>query len=308
MKGILGRKAGMTTVFAEDGRAIPVTVIEVKPNSVLQVKTIEKDGYKSIKLGVEDKKDNKAIKAELGIAKKANTSAKYFIREINGMEGFKLGDKIEGNIFESGILVDVTGTSKGKGFQGAIKRHNQTRGPMGHGSKFHRAPGSSGDIRGTVKKTKKMPGHMGHDQTTMQNLQIVDINLELNVILVRGSIPGPNKSFVIIREAIKGQQERTVPINLINVEKEQIKNDLLEQGKKVSADLNTGMSIDEMKVVIEAATIKHDADHKELQELLIEAKTLKINKADKMKLDALRIEVRKVQNLIAARKAKEGAS
>ncbi len=306
MKGILGRKAGMTTVFAEDGKAIPVTVVEVKPNVVLQVKNIEHDGYNAIKLGVEDKKENKAIKAELGIAKKANTSAKYFIKEIKNMDGFNLGDKIDGTLFEEGSLVDVTGISKGKGFQGAIKRHGQSRGPMGHGSKFHRAPGSSGDIRGTVKKTKKMPGHMGHEQVTMQNLQIVSINTDLNVVLIRGSIPGPNKSFVVIKEAIKGQNPKIEKVNLINVKEEQIKNELLEEGKKVNATLNTEMSIQEMKDVIAEATIKHEADQKEHAELLKEAHELKINKADKMKLDELREEVKKVKDLIASREAKEG--
>jgi large subunit ribosomal protein L3 len=201
MKGILGRKAGMTQVFIDDGKAIPVTVVEVKPNTVLEVKTEEKHGYSSVKLGYEDKKDNKANKAELGIAKKANTSAKYFIKEIRNFEGdYKLGDTIDASIFEAGEYVDVTGISKGKGFQGSIKRHNQTRGPMTHGSKSHRVTGSLGDIRGTVKKTKKMPGHMGHEQVTQQNLVVIAVDLENNVILVKGSIPGAKGSYVILEK------------------------------------------------------------------------------------------------------------
>lgn len=207
MKGILGRKAGMTQVYAESGRAIPVTVVEVKPNVVLEVKSLEKHGYSSVKLGYEDKKDTKANKPELGIGKAANTSAKYFIKEIREMDGYAQGDVITADLFENGTIVDVTGISKGKGFQGAIKRHNQSRGPMTHGSKSHRVTGSLGDIRGTVKKTKKMPGHMGHVQVTMQNLEIVGVDVENNAILVKGSIPGPNKSFVVIKEAIKGQHK-----------------------------------------------------------------------------------------------------
>lgn len=207
MKGILGRKAGMTQVFAESGRAIPVTVVEVKPNVVLEVKEQEKHGYAAVKLGYEDKKDTKANKPELGIAKAANTAAKYFIKEIKNMEGFAQGDVIKADYFEAGTVIDVTGISKGKGFQGAIKRHNQSRGPMTHGSKSHRVNGSSGDIAGPVRKTKKMAGHMGHEQVTMQNLEIVGVDVENNAILIKGSIPGPNKSFVVIKEAIKGQKK-----------------------------------------------------------------------------------------------------
>ncbi len=216
MKGILGRKAGMTTIFAQDGRAVPVTVIEVKPNTVLQVKTAEVDGYTAIKLGVEDKKDHRATRADLGSAKKANTSAKYFMKEIRNMEGFELGQQIAADLFEAGDFVDVTGTSKGKGFQGNIKRHNQHRGPMSHGSKSHRITGSIGDIAGHVIKGKKMPGHMGHTQVTMQNLEVVAIDLENNVILIKGSIPGPNKSFVVIKNAVKSDKADSA-MELINV-------------------------------------------------------------------------------------------
>ena len=301
MKGILGRKAGMTTVFANDGRAIPVTVIEVKPNVVLQVKTTEVDGYDSIKLGVEDKKEQRATKAELGQAKAANTSAKYFIKEIKNVEGeHTLGQVISADLFEAGEYVDVTGTSKGKGFQGSIKRHNQSRGPMGHGSKSHRVTGSLGDIRGTVKKTKKMPGHMGHEQVTMQNLEIVAIDTDSNVILIKGSIPGPNKAFVIVKSAVKMDKASTT-IELVDVKIEGIKNELLEEAKKVGADINSSMTIEEMKTIISEATVKHEEELKEHKELLKKAKALEISKADKMKLDELREAVQKAEEVEASR-------
>ncbi len=303
MKGILGRKAGMTTVFANDGRAVPVTVVEVKPNVVLQVKTIEVDGYNAIKLGVEDKKEQRATKADLGQAKAANTSAKYFIKEIKDAEGeYSLGQSIAADLFEAGDYVDVTGISKGKGFQGSIKRHNQSRGPMGHGSKSHRVTGSLGDIRGTVKKTKKMPGHMGHDQVTMQNLEVVAIDLENNIILIKGSIPGPNKSFVVIKSAVKKDSVQTA-IELVDVKIEAIKNELLEEAKKVGADINSSMAIEEMKQIISEATVKHEEELKEHKELLKKATALEISKADKMKLDDLREAVSKAEELEASRNA-----
>ncbi len=303
-KGILGKKAGMTTVFTETGKAIPVTVIEVKPNSVLQVKTIDTDGYKAIKLGVEDKKENSAIKAELGIAKKANTNAKYFISEIRDMEGFALGDIVSASLFNEGDYVDVTGTSKGKGFQGSIKRHNQSRGPMSHGSKYHRGTGSLGDIRGTVKKTKKMPGHMGHEKVTMQNLEIIAVNTELNYVLVKGSIPGPNKSFVVIKSAIKTPIRKTSFEKLVNVKELEIKNELIEEAKKVNAAIETSMAIEEMKQIIAEATIVHETQIKEHKVLLEKANELGINKAEKMNNDELKKEIEKVEALIKSREEK----
>ncbi len=304
-KGILGRKAGMTTVFTETGKAIPVTVVEVKPNAVLQVKTVDTDGYNSIQLGVEDKRENLAIKPELGIAKKANTSAKYFIKEIREMEGFALGDVVNASLFNEGDYVDVTGTSKGKGFQGSIKRHNQSRGPMSHGSKYHRGTGSLGDIRGTVKRTKKMPGHMGHEQVTMQNLEIISVNTELNYVLVKGSIPGPNKSFVVIKNAIKEPIRKHAIEKLVNVKELEIKNELIEEAKKVNAAVESSMSIEEMKQIIAEATVAHDAQMKEHKVLLEKAKELGINKAEKMSNDELKQEISKVEELIKSREAKE---
>ncbi len=304
-KGILGRKAGMTTVFTETGKAIPVTVVEVKPNAVLQVKTVDTDGYNSIQLGVEDKRENLAIKPELGIAKKANTNAKYFIKEIRDMEGFVLGDIVTASLFNEGDYVDVTGTSKGKGFQGSIKRHNQSRGPMSHGSKYHRGTGSLGDIRGTVKKTKKMPGHMGHEQVTMQNLEIISVNTELNYVLVKGSIPGPNKSFVVIKNAIKDPIRKHDVEKLVNVKELEIKNELIEEAKKVNASIESSMSVEEMKEIIAEATIAHEAQVKEHKVLLEKAKELGINKADKMNNDELKQEIEKVEELIKSREAKQ---
>ena len=294
MKGILGRKAGMTTVFANDGRAIPVTVVEVKNNIVLQVKTKDVDGYNSVKLGVEDKKEQRATKAELGIAKKAKTTAKYFVKEIRDMKEFELGQSLDASMFEVGNYVDVTGTSKGKGFQGSIKRHNQSRGPMGHGSKSHRVTGSIGDIRGHVIKGKNMPGHMGHTQITMQNLEIVSIDLENNAILIKGSIPGPNKSFVVIKESIK-KGSVVDSIKLINVKEEHIKNELLEDAKKVGAEVNTSMTISEMKEVIVEASIQHKKEAEEHKDLLERAKKLHISKAETMKLDVLKDVVEKAE-------------
>ncbi len=301
MKGILGRKAGMTTVFANDGRAVPVTVVEVKPNTVLQVKTVEVDGYNAIKLGVEDKKEQRATKAEMGIAKKANTSAKYFIKEIRDMETeVSLGDKLVADIFEAGDYVDVTGISKGKGFQGSVKRHNHTIGPKGHGSKSHRESRSIGDIRGHVLKGMRMPGHMGHAQITMQNLEVVAIDLENNVILIKGSIPGPNKSFVTIRSAIK-RDKVSDAIELVDVKLEHIKNELLEEAKKVGAEVNTSMAVEEMKEIIKEATIKHEEELKEHKELISKAKILEISNPDKMKIEDLRVSVSKAEELAASR-------
>lgn len=306
MKGILGRKAGMTTVFSEEGRAIPVTVVEIKPNVVLQVKTLANDGYKALKLGLEDRKVNKSIKPMIGEAKKANTNPKYFIHEIRDMDGFERGDLIKGNIFLNGTLVDVTGISKGKGFQGTIKRHNQSRGPMTHGSKSHRVAGSSGDIRGTVKRSKKMPGHMGHQKVTMQNLEIVAFDEKLNALLIRGSIPGPNKSFVVIKEAIKSTGKVNNVIKLVDVKEVQIKNNLFEEGKKFGAKLTSTMTIEQMNQEIAQAKIKHENDLKEHQELLKRAEELKINKAKALKMSnqELKIEINKIEELIKLRSEK----
>ena len=206
MKGILGRKIGMTQVFDESGKLIPVTAVEVTPNVVTQIKTKENDGYEAIQLGFDTKREKLATKAEVGHTNKANTTPKRFLREIKGVDinNYTLGQEISADIFAQGEVVDVTGTSKGKGFQGTIKRHNQHRGPMGHGSHYHRGPGSMGTMRPMrVFKGKKLPGHMGTLTVTIQNLEIVSVDVENNVILVKGNIPGPKKSLVIIKSAVK---------------------------------------------------------------------------------------------------------
>ena len=200
MKGILGRKGDMTQVFTKSGKLIPVTIVEVEPNVVTQVKTIENDGYEAIQLGFDTKREKLATKASVGITNKANTTPKRFFREIRGVDinNYKVGDEIKADIFTEGEVIDVTGTSKGKGFRGVIKRHNQSRGPMGHGSHYHRGPGSMGTMRPMrVFKGKALPGHMGTDTVTIQNLEIVKVDLENNVILVKGNIPGPKKGLVI---------------------------------------------------------------------------------------------------------------
>ena len=206
MKGILGRKIGMTQVFTKSGKLIPVTVVEVEPNVVTQIKTVENDGYEAIQLGFDTKKEKNSTKANIGHAKKAETAPKRFYKEIRGVNvsDYTLGQQLTVDIFSEGEVVDVTGTTKGKGFQGVIKRHNQHRGPMGHGSHYHRGPGSMGTMRPMrVFKGKKLPGHMGGLTVTIQNLEIVAVDKENNVILVKGNVPGANKSLVVIKTAVK---------------------------------------------------------------------------------------------------------
>lgn len=205
-KGILGRKMGMTQVFTKSGKLIPVTVVSVEPNVVTQIKTTETDGYNAVQLGFDTKREKLATKASIGHTTKANTTPKRFFREINGMDvnNYTLGQVITADLFVEGEVIDVTGTSKGKGFQGVIKRHNQSRGPMSHGSHFHRHPGSMGSMRPMrVFKGKNLPGHMGVETVTIQNLEIVMVDVENNVILVKGNIPGPKKSLVIIKSSVK---------------------------------------------------------------------------------------------------------
>ncbi|AEH46190.1 MULTISPECIES: 50S ribosomal protein L3 [Parageobacillus] len=207
-KGILGRKIGMTQVFAENGDLIPVTVIEATPNVVLQKKTIEKDGYEAIQLGFEDLSEKRANKPQIGHAAKANTAPKRFIREIRGanIDEYEVGQEVKVDIFSEGDIVDVTGISKGKGFQGAIKRHGQSRGPMAHGSRYHRRPGSMGAIApNRVFKSKELPGRMGGQRVTIQNLKIVKVDPERNLLLIKGNVPGPRKGLVIVKSAVKAK-------------------------------------------------------------------------------------------------------
>ena len=206
-KGIIGRKVGMTQIFDEKGNVIPVTVIEAGPCTVAQVKTVETDGYDAVQLGFGEVKDKHINKPEKGHFAKAGLEAKKHLREfrLESVEGVKVGDEVKADVFEAGEKVDVQGISKGKGFQGVIKRHGQHRGPMGHGSMYHRRPGSMGSTTtpGRVFKGKKLPGHMGSQTSTILNLDVVKIDTDKNVILVKGSIPGAKKSIVRVRKSVK---------------------------------------------------------------------------------------------------------
>ena len=209
-KGILGRKLGMTQVFDENGVLVPVTVVDVADNVVLQQKTVETDGYVATQIGFETKREKLSNKPEQGHVKKANTAPKRFVKELRFKEGLEsellnlaVGAPVSIELFQAGETVDVQGTSKGKGFAGSIKRHNQHRGPMAHGSRYHRGPGSMGPIKGKLKG-KNLPGQMGAETVTIQNLKIVNVDVENQVLLISGSIPGPKKGFVIVKSAVKG--------------------------------------------------------------------------------------------------------
>ncbi|MBQ2947053.1 MAG: 50S ribosomal protein L3 [Bacilli bacterium] len=233
MKGILGRKIGMTQVFTESGKLIPVTVVEVEKNVVTQIKTKENDGYEAIQLGFGNTREKLATKASAGHAAKAQTTPKRFFREIKGVDinSYTLGQEISADIFAPGEVVDVTGTTKGKGFQGVIKRHGQARGPMGHGSHYHRRPGSMGTMRPMrVFKGKKLAGHMGTLTVTIQNLEVVAVDTENNVILISGNIPGPKKGLVIIKSAVKANGKINEMENLVSYEVEE---PIVETAEKV---------------------------------------------------------------------------
>ena len=224
-KGILGRKIGMTEVFTESGKLIPVTVVSVEPNVVTQVKTIENDGYEAIQLGFETKREKLATKASVGITNKANTTPKRFFKEIRGVDvsEYAVGQEVKADIFTAGEVVDVTGTTKGHGFQGVIKRHGQSRGPMGHGSHYHRRPGSMGTMRPMrVFKGKKLPGHMGTLTVTIQNLEIVKVDLENNCILIKGNVPGPKNSLIIIKSAVKNPDKVNKMEELVNYDAKEV--------------------------------------------------------------------------------------
>jgi large subunit ribosomal protein L3 len=208
-KAILGRKLGMTQIFTEEGQVVPVTVVESGNNVVIQNKTVENDGYNAVQLGFGEVKENKVNKPMKGHFAKAGVDPVKFIREmrLSDASEYKVGDTIGVDIFAAGDLVDVTGTSKGKGFAGTIKRHNFACGPMGHGSKSHREPGSTGAMisgpGGRVLKGKKLPGHMGHDTVTVQRLTVVRVDADRNLLLIKGAVPGPKKSFVVIKDTVK---------------------------------------------------------------------------------------------------------
>ena len=243
-KGILGRKLGMTQVFAKNGKLIPVTVVEVEPNVVTQIKTVETDGYEAIQLGFDPKREKLSNKAEKGHLAKANTAPKRFLKEIRGVDvsKYQLGQELDCQVFEEGEMVDVSGISKGKGFQGVIKRYNQSRGPMGHGSQYHRGVGSLGTMRPMrVFKGKKLPGHMGHVSVTMQNLEVVAVMKDENVILIKGNVPGPKKSLVIIKSAVKKPNVKNDKIELVTYANEEVKAEV----EAASDDTNTSQETNE---------------------------------------------------------------
>ncbi len=206
-KGIIGKKIGMTQIFDEKGNVIPVTVIEAGPCVVAQVKTVETDGYDALQLGFGEVKTKHMNKPEMGHFAKSKIDNKKHLREfrLDSIEGVKVGDEIKADVFQAGEKVDIQGISKGKGFQGVIKRHGQSRGPMGHGSMYHRRPGSMGPTStpGRVFKGKKLPGHMGRQTITIQNLDVVSIDMDKNVILVKGSVPGCKGAILKIKSAVK---------------------------------------------------------------------------------------------------------
>ena len=206
-KGIIAKKIGMTQIFAENGILIPVTVLEAGPCVVTQKKTMENDGYEAIQVGFGEVKESKVNKPAKGHFEKAGVAATKLLKEFkfeNASE-YELGALIKADIFAAGDKIDVSGVSKGKGFQGAIKRHNQHRGPMAHGSKYHRGVGSlsSATTPGKVKKGKKMPGHMGAENVTIQNLEVVRVKKKKNLLLVKGAVPGNKGSILVIKESVK---------------------------------------------------------------------------------------------------------
>jgi large subunit ribosomal protein L3 len=208
MKGLLGRKLGMTQVFTADGILIPVTVVEVTPNVVLQKKTIENDGYEAVQLGYEEKKIQRATKALVGHVTKANTTPKQFIKEIRGtgLNGYEVGSQVKADLFAPGEMVDVSGTSKGKGYTGAVVRNNQSTGPNSHGSGFHRSPGSLATIgrnNSVINKGRIMAGQEGGYSTTNQNLEVIAVDTDKNVILIKGNVPGPKRGYVVIKSTVK---------------------------------------------------------------------------------------------------------
>lgn len=205
-KAILAKKIGMTQIFAEDGALVPVTVLEAGPCSVVQVKTEENDGYSAVQVGFVSAKEKHTTKPLQGHFAKADVEFKRQLREFKLEGEFEVGQEIKADFFEAGDKIDVSGTSKGKGFQGSIKRHGFSRGPMAHGSKYHRASGSMGNASfpGKVFKGKKLPGHMGSVNVTVQNLEVVKVIPEKNLLLVKGSIPGPKKSIVEVKSSVKG--------------------------------------------------------------------------------------------------------
>ena len=209
-KALIGKKIGMTQIFDEAGKVIPVTVIEAGPCVVAQIKTAETDGYDAVQLGFGEVKESKLNKPEKGHFAKASVANKKHLREfrLDSLEGMTVGTELKADVFAAGDHVDIQGTTKGKGFQGVIKRHGQSRGPMGHGSMYHRRPGSMGSTStpGRVFKGKKLPGHMGRVTVTIQNLEVVRVDMDKNVILVKGSVPGAKGAILKVKSAVKASK------------------------------------------------------------------------------------------------------
>lgn len=241
MKGILGRKLGMTQVFTIDGTLIPVTVIDVKPNVVLQKKTKENDGYEAVQLGYEDVKEHRSNKPAIGHAKKANTAPKHYIREVRAdeMMNLEVGAEVKADLFKTGDMVDVQGVSKGHGFMGTIVRNNASRGPMSHGSGHHRHIGSlatNGRNNGVVNKGTVMPGHEGCYTTTNQNLTVIKADADEGYILVKGNVPGPKRGLVLIHTTVKPVKEVKVP-ELISYEGGSVEEELNKVENTINAEL-----------------------------------------------------------------------
>ena len=230
MKGILGKKLGMTQIFTEEGIVVPVTVVEAGPNVVTQVKTVEKDGYNAIQVGFEDAKEKSLNKPQKGHLAAANVLKKHLKEfRVDAVEEFTVGQEIKADLFAAGEKIDVTGTSKGKGFQGPIKRHGQSRGPESHGSRYHRRPGSMGacSYPGRVFKNKKLAGHMGVDAVTIQNLEIIEVNDAENYILVSGNVPGAKNSLVLIKTAVKNSRKED-PKEILTFVEETVVDEVVE--------------------------------------------------------------------------------
>ncbi len=273
-KGILGRKLGMTQVFTKNGRLIPVTVVSVEPNVITQIKTEKKDGYNAIQLAYDTKREKLTNKPEIGHLSKAKTAPKRFLREIRDVDikEYEIGQEVTVEIFQVGEMVDVTGTSKGKGFQGSIKRHNYSRGPMGHGSHYHRGPGSLGTmLPKRVFRGTKLPGHMGVDTITIQNLEIVMVDTENNALLVKGNIPGSKKSLVIIKTALKNEDvvNEFEGLNFYNEEMTQPENKVV--GEEVTEEVaEQEETVEQEEVTEEVAEQEETVEQEEVTEEVTE--------------------------------------
>lgn len=208
-KAIMGKKIGMTQYFTEEGEVVPVTVVEAGPCQVIQKKTVERDGYEALKIGFGDIDERKLNRPDLGQFKKHQLKPNRFLKEVKlqDVSSYNVGDSINVDIFETGDRIDVTGVSKGRGFTGAVKRWNFARGPMSHGSRFHRSPGSSGATGiSKVFKGLKAPGHMGAEKVTIQNLEVVKVDPDRNLLLIKGSVPGPKRATLFIKNTVKGRK------------------------------------------------------------------------------------------------------